>query len=39
MRSQLESLQENNCDLFQGYYFSKPLTKGDAYQRSLLTKD
>ena len=39
IRSQLEFLQENNCDLIQGYYFSKPLTTEDAYQLSLLPKD
>ena len=26
---QLSFLQENNCHIFQGYYFSKPLTYGD----------
>jgi len=38
IRSQLLFLQENNCDLIQGYYFSKPLSKEDAYQLLLQSK-
>ncbi|MDF1617484.1 bifunctional diguanylate cyclase/phosphodiesterase [Petrocella sp. FN5] len=35
IKSQLDFLQENNCDLIQGYYFSKPLTTEDAYKLML----
>lgn len=38
IKSQLEFLVENNCDLIQGYYFSKPLTKEDAYQLLLESR-
>ena len=28
-KEQLEYLKENNCDIIQGYYFSKPLSTDD----------
>ncbi len=28
-QKQFDFLLQNNCDIFQGYYFSKPLTKND----------
>jgi diguanylate cyclase (GGDEF)-like protein len=36
--SQLLFLQENNCDLIQGYYFSKPLITEDAFQLAIESK-
>jgi len=31
-KEQLEYLKENNCDIIQGYYFSKPLSTDDLYK-------
>ena len=28
-RAQLRTLTENDCDLIQGYYFSKPIPEAD----------
>ena len=35
---QVELLQEQNCDIFQGYYFSKPLTKEQLVEYILNSK-
>lgn len=31
-KEQLDYLKENNCDIIQGYYFSKPLSSEDLYK-------
>lgn len=38
-REQVECLQDLNCDIFQGYYFGKPMMDVDFEKKFLLNRE